>query len=88
MINPSTWGKLIKLVTGSSESTMKQLSNVYIISALATIGGLIQGFDVSSMSAIIGTDQVIFVFIFSIFTLPIHKIFALTWAVQIILQQP
>lgn len=37
---------------------MKQFSNVYIISALATIGGLIQGFDVSSMSAIIGTDQV------------------------------
>lgn len=37
---------------------MKKLSNVYLISALATIGGLIQGFDVSSMSAIIGTEQV------------------------------
>ncbi|CAG8933155.1 unnamed protein product [Penicillium salamii] len=34
-----------------------KLSNVYIVSGLATIGGLIQGFDVSSMSAIIGTDQ-------------------------------
>jgi MFS family permease len=33
------------------------LSNVYLISGLTTIGGLIQGFDVSSMSAIIGTDQ-------------------------------
>jgi MFS family permease len=34
-----------------------KLNNVYLISALTTIGGLIQGFDVSSMSAIIGTDQ-------------------------------
>ncbi|KAJ5919868.1 hypothetical protein N7454_009703 [Penicillium verhagenii] len=33
------------------------LSNVYVISGLTTIGGLIQGFDVSSMSAIIGTDE-------------------------------
>ncbi|KAJ5132056.1 hypothetical protein N7448_006214 [Penicillium atrosanguineum] len=32
-------------------------SNVYLISGLTTVGGLIQGFDVSSMSAIIGTDQ-------------------------------
>jgi MFS family permease len=36
---------------------LPKLSNVYIVSGLATIGGLIQGFDVSSMSAIIGTDQ-------------------------------
>jgi MFS family permease len=34
-----------------------RLSNVYLISGLATIGGLIQGFDVSSMSVIIGTPQ-------------------------------
>ncbi|KAJ5536337.1 hypothetical protein N7513_009523 [Penicillium frequentans] len=33
------------------------LNNVYVISGLTTIGGLIQGFDVSSMSAIIGTDE-------------------------------
>ncbi|KAJ5676183.1 hypothetical protein N7462_009080 [Penicillium macrosclerotiorum] len=33
------------------------LNNVYLISGLTTIGGLIQGFDVSSMSAIIGTEQ-------------------------------
>ncbi|KAJ5108489.1 hypothetical protein N7456_005164 [Penicillium angulare] len=33
------------------------LNNVYVISGLTTIGGLIQGFDVSSMSAIIGTEQ-------------------------------
>ncbi|KAJ5723521.1 hypothetical protein N7488_001556 [Penicillium malachiteum] len=32
------------------------LSNVYVISAMTTIGGLNQGFDVSSMSAIIGKD--------------------------------
>ncbi|KAK2776684.1 hypothetical protein FQN52_003431 [Onygenales sp. PD_12] len=39
---------------------MKQppkIYNVYAITGLATIGGLIQGFDVSSMSAIIGTEQ-------------------------------
>ena len=42
--------------------TKIQLNNVYVISALATIGGLIQGFDVSSMSAIIGTSQVCFDF--------------------------
>lgn len=54
-----------------------QLTNVYLISGFATIGGMIQGylrdscmnsvyyhakrsfrFDVSSLSAIIGTDQV------------------------------
>lgn len=34
-----------------------RLSNVYVISGLITIGGLIQGFDVSSMSAIISTSQ-------------------------------
>lgn len=32
-----------------------QLTNLYVIATLATIGGLIQGFDVSSMSAILGT---------------------------------
>lgn len=36
---------------------LPQFSNVYLVSGLATIGGLIQGFDVSSMSGIIGTDQ-------------------------------
>lgn len=35
-----------------------QFSNVYLISGLATLGGLMQGFDVASMSAIIGTQQV------------------------------
>ncbi|KFY45526.1 hypothetical protein V494_00904 [Pseudogymnoascus sp. VKM F-4513 (FW-928)] len=34
-----------------------RLSNLYVVSTLATIGGLIQGFDVSSMSAIIGTEK-------------------------------
>ncbi|KAJ5386912.1 hypothetical protein N7509_009453 [Penicillium cosmopolitanum] len=36
---------------------LPSFSNVYLISGLTTIGGLIQGFDVSSMSAIIGTNQ-------------------------------
>ncbi|KAF7197453.1 High-affinity glucose transporter [Pseudocercospora fuligena] len=34
-----------------------QFRNVYLISGLATLGGLMQGFDVASMSAIIGTQQ-------------------------------
>jgi hypothetical protein len=38
--------------------TLPQINNLYVIAALATIGGLIQGFDVSSLSAIIGTKQV------------------------------
>jgi hypothetical protein len=37
---------------------LPQITNLYVISGLATIGGLIQGFDVSSLSAIIGTKQV------------------------------
>lgn len=36
---------------------LPHFNNVYLISGLTTVGGLIQGFDVSSMSAIIGTDQ-------------------------------
>lgn len=35
-----------------------QFSNVYLVSGLATLGGMMQGFDVASMSAIIGTSQV------------------------------
>lgn len=35
-----------------------KITNLYVVSGLATIGGLIQGFDVSSMSAIIATKQV------------------------------
>lgn len=38
--------------------TLPKLKNMYLISALATIGGLLQGFDVAAMSAIIGTHQV------------------------------
>lgn len=37
---------------------LPQITNLYVIAGLATIGGLIQGFDVSSLSAIIGTKQV------------------------------
>jgi MFS family permease len=35
-----------------------KITNVYVASALATIGGLLQGFDVSSLSAILATSQV------------------------------
>ncbi|KAJ6438778.1 sugar transporter [Purpureocillium lavendulum] len=34
-----------------------KLTNVYVVAALATIGGLLQGFDVSSLSAILATPQ-------------------------------
>lgn len=43
---------------GDAMAKKFQFSNVYIISFLATLGGLMQGFDVASMSAIIGTKQV------------------------------
>ena len=38
-------------------SKTRTISNVYVVAGLCTIGGRIQGFDVSSMSAIIGTKQ-------------------------------
>lgn len=44
--------------TASKMAGSFRLSNVYLISFLATLGGLMQGFDVASMSAIIGTPQV------------------------------
>lgn len=37
---------------------LPQITNIYAIAGFATIGGLMQGFDVSSLSAIIGTKQV------------------------------
>ncbi|KAF2266534.1 high affinity glucose transporter [Lojkania enalia] len=36
---------------------MHQIGNIYIITAIAVIGGGLFGFDISSMSAIIGTQQ-------------------------------
>ncbi len=36
---------------------MYQIGNIYFITAIAVIGGGLFGFDISSMSAIIGTDQ-------------------------------
>lgn len=45
-----------------SESASRNMAptiiNVYVVCTLATIGGLLQGFDVSSLSAIIATPQV------------------------------
>lgn len=36
---------------------MYQIGNIYFITAIAVIGGALFGFDISSMSAIIGTQQ-------------------------------
>ena len=36
---------------------MYQIGNIYFIAAIAVIGGGLFGFDISSMSAIIGTTQ-------------------------------
>ncbi|KAK9384649.1 hypothetical protein V1515DRAFT_360561 [Lipomyces mesembrius] len=38
---------------------MIRLLNVYTISLLASLGGLLYGFEISSMSGIINTDQYI-----------------------------
>jgi hypothetical protein len=38
--------------------TTPRITNLYVVCALATLGGLIQGFDVSSLSAILATPQV------------------------------
>ncbi len=37
-----------------------KITNTYLVCTLATIGGLLQGFDVSSLSAILASDQVRF----------------------------
>ncbi|KAH9209568.1 general substrate transporter [Leptodontidium sp. 2 PMI_412] len=38
---------------------LPKLTNLFVVSGFITIGGLIQGFDVSSLSAIIGTHQAV-----------------------------
>ncbi|KAF1347231.1 MFS general substrate transporter [Lizonia empirigonia] len=37
--------------------TLPKIYNVYFLACVATMGGMLFGFDISSMSAIIGTDQ-------------------------------
>ncbi|PLB41532.1 sugar transporter [Aspergillus candidus] len=39
--------------------TFPKIYNVYFVALIATVGGMLFGFDISSMSAIIGTDQYI-----------------------------
>ncbi len=34
-----------------------KISNVYFLAIISTVGGMLFGFDISSMSAIIGTQQ-------------------------------
>lgn len=36
---------------------MYQVGNIYLIAAVAVIGGGLFGFDIASMSAVLGTDQ-------------------------------
>jgi hypothetical protein len=36
---------------------MVRLLNVYTISAVAALGGMLFGFDIASMSGVLGTDQ-------------------------------
>lgn len=36
-----------------------KIYNTYFVAIIATVGGMLFGFDISSMSAIIGTDQYI-----------------------------
>lgn len=38
-----------------------KIYNVYFLAIIATMGGMLFGFDISSMSAIIGTDQYMYV---------------------------
>lgn len=42
--------------------TLPKIYNVYFLAIIATMGGMLFGFDISSMSAIIGTDQYLYVF--------------------------
>ncbi|RDW69207.1 MFS sugar transporter-like protein [Coleophoma cylindrospora] len=39
--------------------TLPKINNVYFLALIATVGGMLFGFDISSMSAIIGTSQYI-----------------------------
>ena len=39
---------------------LPKIYNTYFVAIIATVGGMLFGFDISSMSAIIGTDQVRF----------------------------
>lgn len=40
---------------------LPKIYNVYFLAMVATMGGMLFGFDISSMSAIIGTDQYLYV---------------------------
>ena len=41
---------------------LPQIYNTYFVAFIATVGGMLFGFDISSMSAIIGTDQYLIYF--------------------------
>lgn len=39
---------------------LPKIYNVWFLACVATMGGMLFGFDISSMSAIIGTDQYLY----------------------------
>ena len=47
----------IELLTIMGLPSFPKITNVYFLAIVATMGGMLFGFDISSMSAIIGTDQ-------------------------------
>lgn len=53
---PTSLSSLVELVPFESVK-MFQFTNIYVLAAFGTIGGALFGFDISSMSAWIGTDQ-------------------------------
>lgn len=42
-------------------SKFPKIYNVYFLAIIATVGGMLFGFDISSMSAIISTEQYLYV---------------------------
>ena len=53
------WGLLETMgCTAAFAMPAPTITNLYVVSALATIGGLLQGFDVASLSAILATAPV------------------------------
>jgi hypothetical protein len=51
-INPTLWRGSVKMF-----EKFPKIYNVYFLAIVATMGGMLFGFDISSMSAIIPTDQ-------------------------------
>lgn len=48
---------LIKVFHNEKEDMAPRITNAYVVAVLATIGGLLQGFDISTLSAILASPQ-------------------------------